>query len=148
MGDEHHFWFMDIAISEAVKAAETCSAFSVGAVLVLNGEEISRAHSREIEGNTHAEECCLLKLQNRKLAQNATIYSTMEPCGRRLSGNTCCAKLIIEAGISKVVFGCIEPETFVGKSAGMKMLVDAGIEVIYLKEYEQAALDVNKHLLM
>ncbi|KAJ3326673.1 DRAP deaminase, partial [Kappamyces sp. JEL0680] len=96
--------YMQLAIAQAGRCVPLPSAFSVGACLVSPaGTVLATGYSRELPGNTHAEECCLLKLADRSLAKGATIYSTMEPCGKRLSGNRCCALLIIEAGIARVV---------------------------------------------
>ncbi|KAJ3277138.1 hypothetical protein HDV01_000190 [Terramyces sp. JEL0728] len=137
---------MELAIEQAKLCTSVETAFSVGAVLVKNNEILSVGYSREIEGNTHAEQCCLLKLGDLKDAQGATIYSTMEPCGKRLSGNVPCANLIVNAGIIRVVQGVKEPETFVGESIGTNILGNAGIAVEYLPGYEEQCLAANKHL--
>jgi pyrimidine deaminase RibD-like protein len=71
-------YFMEMAIECANKCVPVESAFNVGAVLVdSNGVVLSTGYSRELPGNTHAEECCLLKLSNLESARNCTIYSTM-----------------------------------------------------------------------
>ncbi|KAJ3325917.1 DRAP deaminase [Boothiomyces sp. JEL0866] len=137
---------MQLAIAEAKKCISTETAFNVGAVLVKNNEILSLGYSREIEGNTHAEQCCLLKLKDVDDANGATIYSTMEPCGKRLSGNVPCAYLIVKAGINRVVQGIKEPETFVGDSIGTKILKEAGVVVEYLTGFEDQCLAVNHHL--
>ena len=53
--------FMKMAIEEAEKCGETQTQFNVGCVLVHNGQVISTGHSRELPGNTHAEQCALEK---------------------------------------------------------------------------------------
>ena len=53
--------FMEMAIEEAEKCGETQTQFNVGCVLVHNGQVISTGHSRELPGNTHAEQCALEK---------------------------------------------------------------------------------------
>jgi pyrimidine deaminase RibD-like protein len=139
-------YFMRLAITQSNKPEPTESAFNVGAILVKNNRVFSTGYSREISGNTHAEQCCLLKLSSIGTASGATLYSTMEPCGLRLSGNVCCATLIINAKISRVVIGLLEPIHFVGVAVGNQMLIDAGIEVVRLSGFEEECQRPNKHL--
>jgi pyrimidine deaminase RibD-like protein len=139
-------YFLALAINQANKSIPVDSAFCVGAILVKHNCIHTTGFSREIEGNTHAEQCCLLKLSALETAKGATMYSTMEPCGLRLSGNICCAKLIVEAGIKRVVIGCMEPETFVGESVGRRMLLDAAVEVVHLAGYDDECMAPNRHL--
>ena len=137
--------FMRIAIQEAKKCRAVKSAFNVGAVLVQRGEIVATGYSREMPGNTHAEECCLLKIDD---FEDCVLYSTMEPCGQRLSGKECCANLIIKKGIKKVVYAVKEPETFVGKSKGVLILSSNGIEVVQEQDEQLLAdtLELNSHL--
>lgn len=136
-----------LAIVEAEKCMPSKGAFNVGAVLVSeSGSILSTGYSRELPGNTHAEECCLLKLSNMESCKGGTIYTTMEPCGLRLSGSTCCSKLIINASIARVVYGVKEPELFVGKSVGTFMLNENGVLVEHLAGFEDECLAPNKHL--
>lgn len=137
--------FMKMAIAEAKKCKTVDSAFDVGAVLVAaDGKTIiAKGFSRELPGNTHAEECCLLKLSNTSAASGATIYSTMEPCGERLSGKTCCSTLLIGAGIKRVVQGVKEPSKFIADSVGTRMLRDSGVMVDYLCELENECASLN-----
>lgn len=56
------------AIMQACRLAHSCvpvaRAFNVGAVLTDGaGRLLTTGFSRELPGNTHAEECCLLKLE-------------------------------------------------------------------------------------
>jgi pyrimidine deaminase RibD-like protein len=136
--------FMRLAIQEANRCIPSEGAFSVGAVLVLQGDILATGYSREIEGNTHAEECCFLKVSE---CRGATIYTTMEPCGQRLSGKTSCAQRILDAGIHRVVQGIQEPPNFVGQSIGTKILLEGGVQVDYLPGFEEACLAPNLHLM-
>jgi pyrimidine deaminase RibD-like protein len=139
--------FMELAIEQSKKCIQSKGAFNVGAVLVdRNGMILATGYSREIPGNTHAEECCFLKLLGNMDAIGGTIYSSMEPCGQRLSGKICCAELIINAQLKRVVQGVREPPTFVGTSVGTQILQNAGIEVDFLVGYEKECLDTNRHL--
>ena len=76
--------------------------------------------ARRLLGNTHAEECALDKFMcehageggKRAVPSSAIMYTTMEPCSKRLSGKKPCVERIIEVrawrlvGIA-VVFGCV-----------------------------------------
>jgi pyrimidine deaminase RibD-like protein len=142
--------YMQLAITLAHKSEPIQSAYCVGAVLVASdamdhsesdfeANILSTGFSRELNGNTHAEECCLIKLEtfNKPLPINCTMYTTMEPCGERLSGKKPCAMRIIESGIiSRVVVGITEPANFISECAGTQILLKSGVQVDYLKGFE------------
>lgn len=103
----HRDW-MKLAIIEAKKAREK-DEVPIGAVIVLNGEVIARAHNlRETTQNavTHAE---LLAIQQacEKLGtwrlEGAELYVTLEPCPM-------CSGAIILSRIEKVYFGAADPK--------------------------------------
>ncbi|KAJ3193876.1 DRAP deaminase, partial [Irineochytrium annulatum] len=106
---------MKSAIAQAHLSTPVESAYCVGAVLVnpTTNTVLSTGFSRELPGNTHAEECCLLKLADTAQARGATMYTTMEPCGERLSGKQGCAQRLIAVGIGRVVVGASEPRNFI-----------------------------------
>lgn len=137
----------------ACRLASLCpasdTAFSVGAVIVAaDGTELSRGYSRENDPHDHAEEAALAKLAHRdpRLA-TATIYSSLEPCAKRASRPRPCAQLIAEAGLRRVVTAWSEPDTFVVGADGTERLVDAGVTVVAMPEYADAAQAPNRHLL-
>lgn len=120
---------------EALVQADHCkgvkTAFSVGCVIAVLGASVEApgvalsdvdvlepcllftGYSRELPGNTHAEECALEKLvrycERTPAARNEeavaaapskapiqlVLYTTMEPCSERLSGNTPCVDRIL-----------------------------------------------------
>ncbi|KAG0273190.1 hypothetical protein BGZ95_010987 [Linnemannia exigua] len=179
-------------------------------------------YSRELPGNTHAEECCLLKLAalgadtgsrddyfesdheseemeksaegvddgvreeggsianaggatgsgagatgchngsgqynttksnnmngGRKLKSRRKwiMYSTMEPCSTRLSGNRSCSDRLIASGIRQVYVGVREPDHFVKTVVGVENMVEKGIEVIHIPGLEEECLAPNRHVL-
>ena len=55
---------MALAVEAARRSGRVATAYCVGAVLVRSatGDVIATGFSREIPGNTHAEECCLIKV--------------------------------------------------------------------------------------
>ncbi|KXS21636.1 hypothetical protein M427DRAFT_130390 [Gonapodya prolifera JEL478] len=139
--------FMNLAIAEALKSTPVESAYCVGAILVSpSGAIISSGFSRELPGNTHAEQCALLKLHDRKVAVGATMYSTMEPCSVRLSGNAPCAQSIVDAGIARVVVGVMEPPDLV-VCDGVRILREGGVKVDRLTGFEERCLAPNEHIL-
>ncbi|CEP18258.1 hypothetical protein [Parasitella parasitica] len=140
--------YMKESIQEANKSIPAPLAYCVGAVLVgVNGEVLGRGFSRELEGNTHAEECALAKAeQDGKNTEGATMYSTMEPCSRRLSGNRSCTSRIIEAKIKRVVIGAREPPDLVN-CEGISLLEKEGIQVFIVPEVEEECLKPNQHIL-
>ncbi|KAI5964198.1 RIB2 [Candida pseudojiufengensis] len=141
--------FMELAIQEAKKCGETQTQFNVGSVLVLNGEILSTGYSREIEGNTHAEQNALTKYFNKngtyEVPPGTEIFTTMEPCSLRLSGNLPCVDRIIEQPNIKSVFvGVVEPDVFVKNNSSYKKLSNKNIAYIHIPGYEDECLEIAK----
>jgi len=115
---------------------------------------LATGYTLELEGNTHAEQCCHIKLSNQHgvpeeqlhqvLPGNAVLYTTVEPCGMRLSGNLPCVERILRLGkgIKTVYVGVKEPEKFVGENKGRTKLEEAGIKVIHVDGLEDEILEV------
>ncbi|KXN70040.1 cytidine deaminase-like protein [Conidiobolus coronatus NRRL 28638] len=137
--------FMELCIELAGECIPVESAYNVGAVLVKDGKVLSTGYSRELPGNTHAEECCYKKLSDPQAAIGATIYTTMEPCSKRLSGLTSCTERTLEAGVKRVVIGVKEPKLFVN-CEGTQLLKEKGLVISYLEGFEEKCLKVNSHL--
>jgi tRNA pseudouridine synthase 8/2,5-diamino-6-(5-phospho-D-ribitylamino)-pyrimidin-4(3H)-one deaminase len=145
---EKHIPNMKLAIEEASKCEETTTAFSVGAVLVNDGEILSTGYSRELPGNTHAEQCALdkffAKTGKREIPENTDLYTTMEPCSLRLSGNLPCCDRILEFKdqFRNIFVGVLEPDTFVAKNIGLQKLEENGINYIKIPGYEDEILQI------
>jgi len=79
------------------------------------------------------------------LPKNTVLYTTMEPCNKRLCGNRTCVERIIRLnGAIKVVYvGIKEPEVFVGENTGMKRLEEAGIRVHIVEGLQDRILEVS-----
>ncbi|RDU34689.1 tRNA-specific adenosine deaminase [Neobacillus piezotolerans] len=108
--------YMKEAIAEAQKATEL-GEVPIGAVLVMDGEIIARAHNlRECRQNAiaHAEllaidEAC--KKTGSWRLEGATLYVTLEPCAM-------CAGAIVLSRVERVVYGAADPK---GGCAGTLM---------------------------
>jgi pyrimidine deaminase RibD-like protein len=156
-----HLQYMRLALDQAQESPPKPSNYRVGALLVDadTGTILSRGYTLECEGNTHAEQCCLLKYAKEHdlpeervgeaLPPNTAIYTTMEPCNLRLSGNLPCADRIIrttgtdgQKRIKKVYLGVKEPEKFVGENEGRKKLEEHGIECIHVPGLEEMILRI------
>ena len=121
-----------------------CERRKVGALLVKDKMIISDGFNgtpqgfenvcEDENGNTksyvlHAEANAITKVaQTSNSSRNATLYVTTSPCIE-------CAKLIIQSGITRVVFSEVYRLT-----DGIQLLQRAGIECVYLKDSEQENL--------
>ncbi|WP_405871380.1 dihydrofolate reductase family protein [Streptomyces sp. NBC_00005] len=143
-----HHW-LALACELATLCPPSRTAFSVGAVIVAaDGTELARGHSREGDDPVvHAEEAALAKLDpaDPRLAA-ATVYSSLEPCAHRASRPKPCARLILDAGVRRVVTAWREPDTFVTGADGSGLLAAQGVEVFVLPEFEERAKAPNRHL--
>ena len=142
MADTRPSWdeyFMRIAKDVATRA--TCPRRSVGAVIVLdrrilttgyNGAPHGLAHCTEVgckivDGHCqralHAEQNAILQAAlNGVSTRGATMYVTCQPCNA-------CAKMIINAGIVRVVFEGDYPDPF-----AMELFEEAGMELVRLRD--------------
>jgi len=171
--DDADVKFMRLAILEAQKCEPVEKAYNVGAVLVDQHRQrvLACGYSRELPGNTHAEECCFMKLgwigsdastqapadspilqspsQPAKSARDlasVVLYTTMEPCSTRLSGKrSCCDHLLSLPNIQRVVIGAREPDNFV-MCEGLRILREVGRTVILMPTLQDECLAPNKHL--
>jgi len=100
--------FMRKALREAERAARE-GEVPVGAVVVLDGKVLARAHNRPIhlhDPSAHAEVLALRraarKLGNYRLV-GCDLYVTIEPCAM-------CTGAIVQARVRRVVFGAPDPK--------------------------------------
>ncbi len=117
--------FMQLALAEAgLGAGQTRPNPPVGAVLVRRGEVLGRGYHHRA-GAPHAEIEALQVAPGE--VRGATLYVTLEPCDHQ--GRTGpCSQALVEAGIARVVVGCIDPNAQV-RGRGVKRLRRAGIQV-------------------
>ena len=143
----NHDRYMGLAVELAHKSEAVDSAYCVGCVIVDGNtlEVLSTGFSRQLPGNTHAEECALATLP-RTVAPGAILYTTMEPCSKRLSGKACCvARILRSPAIAHVVVGAAEPPNFV-QCTGIQQLRDAHVQVTVLDHWRDRCLEPNRHI--
>ncbi|CAF9923163.1 MAG: hypothetical protein HETSPECPRED_005258 [Heterodermia speciosa] len=155
-----HKAYMEYALEKARLSPPASTKFCVGAVLVDADRNtvLSTGYSLKLPpnpGSTHAEQCCFIKIAQQHnlpeerigevLPPNAVLYTTMEPCNKRLSGNrTCVERILGLGGAVKVVYvGIREPEVFVGENEGMERLRGAGVLVEVVEGMQDQILKVS-----
>ncbi len=136
-------FYMKIALQEAKKCKPSNKAYSTGAVIVNNGKILGTCYSRKYR-RMHAEECVLK--YSKSYLEGSVLYTTIEPCSTRLSGEIPCIKHILNKKISRVVFAAYEPKIFVN-GKGAQILAKKGVKVSHLKKFEEESLALNSHLL-
>ena len=101
--------FMEQALEQAQLAA-LAGEVPVGAVIVRNGEVISKAFNQPItnhDPSAHAEMLALryaaLSAENYRLPAT-TLYVTLEPC-------IMCAGAMLHARVDRIVYGAADPKT-------------------------------------
>ncbi|ORY66268.1 uncharacterized protein BCR38DRAFT_465204 [Pseudomassariella vexata] len=143
--------FMEYALDQARKSPPEPenSVLSTGYSLELPRDQPGDP------GTTHAEQCCFIKIANKYnpgdgpsetriggiLPPNTALYTTMEPCNERLSGNRTCVERILQLKdkIKVVYVGIKEPGTFINKNEMQKRLEDAGVMIKFVGNKERIA---------
>ncbi len=136
--------FLRQAVELADRSPQNAVSFSVGAVIVsAQGKVLATGFTRELGENWHAEEAAIEKARRQGVdLGGASLFSSIEPCGQRLSGRACCADHIIRAGIRRVVYCIEEPPVFV-HPRGRERLVEAGVDVDSDDRFSDAVLKNN-----
>ena len=119
----------------------------VGAVLVCGNVILGEGWHMQY-GGPHAEPNCIRNAEKYHPEgidyKHCTLYVSLEPCSHY--GKTPpCAELIIKKGIGRVVVGCLDPNPRVA-GRGVKMLQDAGIEVV-VGVLEEECKELNKRFI-
>lgn len=100
--------FMQMALTQA-RLAPALGEVPIAAVIVLNGELLSQVHNfREVwqDPTAHAEIVAIREAATRLKTwrlTGTTMYVTIEPCSM-------CAGAIIQARVSRLVFGARDPK--------------------------------------
>jgi diaminohydroxyphosphoribosylaminopyrimidine deaminase/5-amino-6-(5-phosphoribosylamino)uracil reductase len=78
-------------------------------------------------GGPHAEATAIALAEEVGAAKGATLYTTLEPCAH-FGRTPPCVESIVEAGITRVVVGVLDPDPLVS-GRGVAALQEAGVEV-------------------
>jgi tRNA(adenine34) deaminase len=101
--------FMRLAIEQAQLAAQA-GEVPVGAVLVRDGQIISKAFNKPIANHDPSAHAEMLALREAALVEQnyripgSTLYVTLEPCAM-------CSGAMLHARIDRVVYGAPDPKT-------------------------------------
>ena len=101
--------FMQQALEQAGLAA-LAGEVPVGAVMVRDGEVISKAFNKPITNHDPSAHAEMLALRQAALSEEnyrlpgTTLYVTLEPC-------TMCAGAMLHARVDRIVFGAKDPKT-------------------------------------
>ncbi|KAI2628766.1 cytidine deaminase-like protein [Hypoxylon sp. NC1633] len=151
-----HQSYMKLALSLATESPPKPTNYRVGAVVVdvATNKILATGYTLELPGNTHAEQCCFEKLAEKSgvsadrlgevLPDNVALYTTVEPCSQRLSGNLPCVDRILAIGskIKTVYVGVYEPDKFVNDNSSKQKLKEAGIGFVHIAGLEKDILEV------
>ncbi|KAH8666613.1 cytidine deaminase-like protein [Xylariales sp. PMI_506] len=151
-----HEAYLRYALALATQSPPKPTNYRVGALLLdtATNEILSTGYTLELPGNTHAEQCCFEKLASSHsidfgklsevLPDQVALYTTMEPCSFRLSGNLPCVDRVLAIGtkIRTVYVGVQEPEKFVSNNSGKQKLQQAGIQFTHVPGLEEEILQV------
>ena len=91
---------------------------SVGCVIVRDGQIVGEGVTGQ-GGTPHGEEVALVVAS--EPARGATVYSTLEPCAKRSAGGVPCSDRLIAAGVSRVVFACVDTSVFADGEGARKL---------------------------
>jgi tRNA(adenine34) deaminase len=115
---------MQLALEEARRAA-AAGEVPVGAVVVLEGEILGRAHNASIgltDPTAHAEVLALrgaaAKIGNYRLP-GAALYVTVEPCAM-------CAGALLHARVARLIYGAPDPKAGAVRSV-LRLLETPGL---------------------
>ena len=140
--------FALMAIEEARKsvAEDDRPHPRVGAVVVKDGEVLSRAHRGE-KPKSHAEFIALEDKLPDGVVAGSTVYTTLEPCTTRNHPKIPCAQRLIDRKVRRVVIGMLDPNPDI-MGRGDQMLSDAGIEVqLFPRELRAQVEELNREFI-
>ena len=115
---------MAIALSQRGRG-RTAGNPNVGCVIVRDGKVVGRGWTQP-GGRPHAEAMALG--QAGKLAKDADIYVTMEPCAHRSERGPACSDLVVAASPARVIVATLDPDERTHRK-GIDMLGQAEISV-------------------
>ncbi|GAB7531296.1 bifunctional diaminohydroxyphosphoribosylaminopyrimidine deaminase/5-amino-6-(5-phosphoribosylamino)uracil reductase RibD [Pseudomonas sp. 3A(2025)] len=134
--------FMQLALAQGRNALPDCRPNPpVGCVLVKDGQIVSEGFTLP-PGQHHAEAMALSRLPAG--SHGITAYVTLEPCS--FHGRTpSCAQALVKSGVKQVFVAMLDPDPR-NAGAGIRILQEAGIEVVVGLLEDQARTDLEQYL--
>lgn len=125
--DKTHIYWLQKALTLAEERRGFCTPNpAVGAVLVKD-QQLLATGTHWMSGAAHAE---AVAIQQAPLTQGATLYVTLEPCCHRNKKTPPCTELIIQSGITQVIYGFSDPNPAVNGQGAMRLHA-AGIPCLH-----------------
>lgn len=125
MTDDAAFMARALALAERGRGGVAPNP-RVGAVLVRDGAIVAEGWHK-VYGGPHAEVECLRDAEAKDVkAAGATMYVTLEPCNH-FGKTPPCSRTLLEAGLARVVVGCLDPNPEAG--GGAELLRQGGVAV-------------------
>lgn len=107
----------------------------VGAVIIRDGRILGMGHHRRF-GHLHAERDAIANAKSRGHdTRGATVYVTLEPCAHT-GKQPPCTEAIIEAGITRVIAACEDPN--LAGCGGANVLRAKGVQVEFINDCTSA----------
>ncbi len=125
MSDDAGLMAQAVALGAAARGT-TAPNPNVGCVIVDASGEIIGRGATAAGGRPHAEAVALGEAGDR--AAGASLFTTLEPCAHRSVRGPTCAKLIVDAGVKRVVAAIEDPDERTA-GQGFDMLREAGLLV-------------------
>jgi pyrimidine deaminase RibD-like protein len=149
MADEREC--MEMAVDQARRSIGEPGRVSpkVGAVLLKGAQILGSAHrGEEGKGSDHAEFFLLERKLGPDVLAGSTLFTTLEPCLKRSSEKTPCAKRLVARRVERVYIGMLDPDPTVhgkGQMFLLMFLLEHGVKVqTFDSDLTQQILEMNR----
>ena len=132
-----HDEFIKVCVEESIMAIKEGN-YGVGSCLVKDGKVVVRGHNQVLHpyfrSDLHGEMMVMTRFEDR--FRNApdmeayTLFTSLEPCAM-------CTVRLITAGVGKVYWACLDPES--GMMATMERMTPVWVELAKRQEFGPAA---------
>jgi diaminohydroxyphosphoribosylaminopyrimidine deaminase / 5-amino-6-(5-phosphoribosylamino)uracil reductase len=117
-------WMAAAIVLGAAARGTTAPNPNVGCVIVgPDGDEVGRGATAP-GGRPHAEAVALAQAGER--ARGASVFTSLEPCAHRSERGPTCARLLVKAGVQRVVVAIEDPDPRTA-GQGLAILRDGGV---------------------
>lgn len=138
---------MELAIKLALncKPEDDRTHPKVGVVVVKDGKIVSTAYRGETGAGDHGEYAALDKKFPDSPFSGSTVYTTLEPCTKRVHPKKIsCTQRLKDRHVKRVVIGMLDPNPDI-QGKGQMALTEAGIEIgTFKNDLTKQILDINR----